>query len=296
MYATLVTSYQLLSRSPHARPRLSRSMFQYSKIWTRMKLDQGQAPMPIFTAVRVKDHNDCNTTKAGQEVSTEITMQKNDLSIDFEKSNSAFNSNGAIGNKYQWWEMNPLEVGSSDEGAWVPTWSYGRLFNSGSSMTTLPEISMSLLLGQATCAPAGPLTGYISTMLATLRKGTIMSYLLSKVNTFIQHKRWEKRWGNPIRGADEPNPLYGRGKRCTSNKAGSTKDWENKKRLKLMDSGLSNNLPNRECDTQNLVTNSPPFTPHSFFSFSTDSFFFLWFCFYRCFHFFCSKSRHNHLL
>lgn len=137
-------------------------------------------------------------------------------------------------------------MGSSDEGAWVPTWSYGRSFNVSSSITTSPEISMSLLLGQATCAPAGPLTGYISTLLATLPKGTVMSYLLLKVNTFIQHKRWEKRWGSLIRGADEPNPLHGRGKRSNFKESESSKDWENKERLKLMDSGLSNNLPNRK--------------------------------------------------
>lgn len=146
--------------------------------------------------------------------------------------------------------MNPLEVGSSDEGAWVPTWAYGRSFVRGSSVSTAPEISLSLLLGQATSAPAGPLTGYITTLLATLPQGTLMSLLLSKVNSFVQQKRWERRWGNPIRGADEPNPLYGHG-RCPT----SDREWEGRGRLKLMDSGLSNNLPNREWGRTTAGTN-----------------------------------------
>lgn len=110
-------------------------------------------------------------------------------------------------------------------------------FVSGKSVSTAPEISLALLLGQATSAPAGPLTGYISTLLATLPRGTIMSTLLARLNDFVMHRRWEKRWGNPIRGADEPNPLYGIGDGGT---------WEPKGRIKLMDGGLSNNLPNRE--------------------------------------------------
>lgn len=112
-------------------------------------------------------------------------------------------------------------------------------------MVNAPEISLSLLLGQVTSAPAGPMSGYVTTILATMPQGTLVSKLLSRLNTFICHKRWEKRWGNPIRGAEEPNPLYGFGPRqsCSLNQM-----WENEGKLKLMDGGISNNLPNRECD------------------------------------------------
>jgi len=32
---------------------------------------------------------------------------------------------------------------------------------------------------------------------------------LGSINAFVRAKRWERRWGNPIRAADEPNPFYG---------------------------------------------------------------------------------------
>lgn len=256
MYATLTTSYQLLSRSPHARPRLSRSTFQFSKMWDRMRLSEGLAPLPIFTAVRVR-HTERDSSaiasippsppkrqETQQDDEQPFVLSNLDRESEAVKARQKVFSDKKGVLDYQWWEMNPLEVGSSDEGAWVPSWSYGRSFDRGSSTSNAPEISLSLLLGQATSAPAGPLTGYISTLLATLPKGTVMSFLLSKINTFVQQKRWEKRWGNPIRGADEPNPLYGIGDRDKESRVNT--QWERKKRIKLMDSGLSNNLPNRE--------------------------------------------------
>lgn len=75
-----------------------------------------------------------------------------------------------------------------------------------------------------------------------------MSRTLALLNDFVRHKRWEKRWGNPICGADEPNPLYGFGSRAESDGRG----WEGRGRLKLMDSGMSNNLPNRACKPASL--------------------------------------------
>ncbi|KAK0531751.1 hypothetical protein OC834_002849 [Tilletia horrida] len=61
-----------------------------------------------------------------------------------------------------------------------------------------------------TSAPAGPLTGYIAALLASLPAGwTLAASLLGWVNTIVRAKRWERRWGNPIRAADEPNPFYG---------------------------------------------------------------------------------------
>ncbi|CAD6945196.1 unnamed protein product [Tilletia controversa] len=115
-----------------------------------------------------------------------------------------------LGVAFQWFEISPIEVGSSDVGAWVPTWSFGRTFLSGRSLSRQPEASLSLLLGQCTSAPAGPLTGYIAALLASLPAGwTLAASLLGWVNTIVRAKRWERRWGNPIRAADEPNPFYG---------------------------------------------------------------------------------------
>lgn len=138
-------------------------------------------------------------------------------------------------------------------------------FVSGRSLNRLPEQSLSLFLGLCTSAPAGPLTGYLSGLLASIPTGTIMSSLLSALNNFVMHKRWERRWGNPIRAADEPNFLYGHSTSelpaPSSDKGGTgshssadvdhgavthSSRWESAGRIKLMDSGMSNNLPNRK--------------------------------------------------
>jgi hypothetical protein len=79
-------------------------------------------------------------------------------------------------------------------------------------------------------------TGYVSALIASLPVDTWASIALGKLNTFIQHRRFERRWGNLIRAADEPNPLVGE----------EAVGWERKRRLKLFDAGLANNLPSRE--------------------------------------------------
>ena len=69
---------------------------------------------------------------------------------------------------FQWFEMTPFEVGCDELEAWVPAWSFGRPFLEGKSTMQLPEQSLSLLLGLATGAPAGPLSSYIATIKRSL--------------------------------------------------------------------------------------------------------------------------------
>ncbi|CEH11934.1 phospholipase a2 [Ceraceosorus bombacis] len=209
LYATMTTSYQFLSRSPQARPRLSRSTFQWSRVFSRSALHDGAQPMPILTAVR------------------------RDLAVQTPP--------------YQWWEATPIEIGSPEKGAWIPSWSFGRIFERGECKRRLPEMSLALLLGYCTSAPAGPLSGYISALLATLPEETLARNLLSRLNAFVQRQRFEKMWGNPIRAADEPNPLWrGRAPKLdavTHIGQSAATGLESAPRLKLMDSGLANNLP-----------------------------------------------------
>jgi phospholipase A2 len=149
---------------------------------------------------------------------------------------------------FQWFEISPLEIGSSQAQGYIPTWSWGRSFVSGKSVGRPPEQSLSLLLGQCTSAPAGPLTGYISALLASLPKGTIMSRLLLLLNDFVRMKKWERLWGNPIRAGHDPNPFYGHNeleaKQTPKDGAAKISKWETEGRIRLMDSGMSNNLPN----------------------------------------------------
>jgi phospholipase A2 len=231
LYGTLTTTYQFLSRQPGAR--LSRATFQFSKVWTRSGIDQGIEPMPIFTAVRrapkdssgVKPHTDSSLSR-GQPPKRALTQHQTKVSdaiLHHQNPRAAqlkpnlppdhgpvepLDSSLTKG-FFQWFEISPLEVGSPDVQGYIPTWSWGRSFVSGHSVGRPPEQSLSLLLGQCTSAPAGPLTGYISALLASLPNGTAMSRLLLLLNDFVRMKNWESLWGNPIRAGHDPNPFYG---------------------------------------------------------------------------------------
>jgi phosphopantetheinyl transferase (holo-ACP synthase) len=220
LYATLITTYQFLSRQPGAR--LSRATFQLSKLWTRSGLNVASEPMPIFTAVRrapknapgVKANRDSSISK-GQPPTRSLTQHDSDYlrmrsirGTSTPRTTESSQGNGL----FQWFEMSPLEIGCAETQRYVPTWAWGRTFVSGKSVDRKPEQSMSLLLGQCTSAPAGPLTAYISALLASIPKGTIMSQILFAANKVASMKRWERLWANPIRAGHDPNPFYGMGK------------------------------------------------------------------------------------
>lgn len=235
LYATLTTTYQFLSREPRAR--LSRASFQFSKVWSRSGVSSGCEPLPIFTAVRVapqdapgvRPHTDSllskgqppkralsqHQTAASKALTEDSTLARTPTSEAAMSQGSLIDGRTdvfavpAAKGYFQWFEATPLEVGSADVQGYIPTWAWGRPFVSGRSLDRRPEQSLSLLLGQCTSAPAGPLTGYISALLASLPKGTAMSRILLFLNNFVRMKRWERRWGNPIRAGDEPNPFYG---------------------------------------------------------------------------------------
>lgn len=246
LYATLTTTYQFLSRQPGSK--LSRAALQFSKVWKRASLAHGAEPMPILTAVRrappnepgVEPHADSSISK-GQPPERAMKQHESDLStmIPFNGQNHSppnFHDNldSSLPNGFfQWMEISPVEVGNADIKSYIPTWSWGRTFQSGKSIDRCPEQSLSLILGQCTSAPAGPITGYISALLASLPKGTLMSRALLLLNKFARMKRWESFWGNPIRAGHDPNPFYGH-----------APEWERQTKIRLMDGGMSNNLPN----------------------------------------------------
>ena len=252
LYATLTTTYQFLSREPRAR--LSRATFQFSKVWTRSGLDKGQEPLPLLTAVRrapqdssgVKPHTDSSNSRGRppeQALKQHETHVPSIMHIGKRLEDDVPDSTLANG-FFQWFEISPIEVGSPDAQAYIPTWSWGRTFVSGRSFGRSPEQHLSLLLGQCTSAPSGPLTGYISALLASLPKGTFMSRVLLLLNNFVRMKRWEKLWGNPIRAGQDPNPFYGLNYNQNSSSDPDKAKWESQGRMRLMDSGMSNNLPN----------------------------------------------------
>ncbi|BDC34731.1 hypothetical protein Noda2021_06890 [Candidatus Dependentiae bacterium Noda2021] len=52
-----------------------------------------------------------------------------------------------IGQPEEWYEFTPYEVGSAWQGAYIPSWAFGRKFNNGVSVDFSPEQSFGFLLG-----------------------------------------------------------------------------------------------------------------------------------------------------
>ncbi|KAI9155548.1 Cytosolic phospholipase A2 [Paramyrothecium foliicola] len=217
LYATLTTTYQFISREPRAR--LSRATFQWSKVWKRSGIDRGLEPMPFLTAVRkapknstgVKPHTDSSISK-GQP--PELALAQHQMPVaDALMSRRPRKMQRADSyvppGFFQWFEVSPLEIGSPDARGYIPTWAWGRTFAAGQSIGRAPEQSLSLMLGQCTSAPAGPLTAYIDALLASMPKGTAMSRALMMFNNFIRSNKLSGLWGNPIRAGHDPNPFYG---------------------------------------------------------------------------------------
>ncbi|KAK8022296.1 phospholipase A2 [Apiospora rasikravindrae] len=256
IYATLTSTYQLLSREPGAK--LSRATFQFSRVWEHAGIDRGLEPMPLLTAARkapknapgVKPHWDSSLSKGPppSQALAQHTTEASDTVIrsrrgptDADKKAVAGADSPFAKGFFQWFEISPLEVGSPEAQAYVPTWSYGRTFVSGRSVASrrLPEQSLSLMLGQCTSAPAGPLTGYISALLATMPRRTAMTRWLLLFNDCVLRPLTRRGflWGNLIRAGHDPNPFYGFD-------GARSKEWEAETRHRLMDGGMSNNLPN----------------------------------------------------
>ncbi|CAG1960804.1 unnamed protein product [Fusarium graminearum] len=271
LYSTLTATYQLLSREP--KGRLSRATFQWSKLWQRSGIDKALEPMPILAAVRRVPRYSYEP----KTISAKATAIQNDniaRNMDPMHRDSKNKPKTSSKKLFQYFEISPLEIGSADLNRYVPTWSWGRTFVSGHSVDRRPEQSFSLLLGQCTGAPAGPLTECIKALLVSIPKDTVMARLVAMLNRFLQSKRLEGFWGNPIRAGHDPNPFYGLEKPAvarehtsehsscrsqaaepevanrrgpvtmTASSAVNFPPWEAQGRTRLMDCGMANNLPN----------------------------------------------------
>ncbi|KAG5752156.1 hypothetical protein H9Q70_005210 [Fusarium xylarioides] len=279
LYSTLTATYQLLSREP--KGRLSRATFQWSKIWHRSGIDKGLEPMPLLAAVRrvPKYSYEPKTISAK---ARDVKEQPTSRQLDSVEGNDQANPTNPVQRRtkklFQYFELSPLEVGSPDLNRYVPTWAWGRTFISGHSVDRRPEQSFSLLLGQCTSAPAGPLAECIKALLVTIPKNTMVARLVTLFNNLLQSKHFEGFWGNPIRAGHDPNPFYGlerpvgmrehtsdhsmytsqvarqhqRGMHSSDKSVSdpaalqsySLSPWEAQGRTRLMDSGMANNLPN----------------------------------------------------
>lgn len=192
----------------------------------RVNLQEGRHPMPIYTAVRHEIPANEAVTEAEQrgEEFKEAAKEK--------AKREAW---------FQWFEFTPYEVFCEEFLAGIPTWALGRHFNRGHNVVEenglrLPEMRLPLMLGiwgSAFCATLSHYYEEIKPALATMAGFDHIDSLLSQNHDDLVKLR-------PIDPASVPNFVYGMQGQLPPTCPDSLPQ---KKRLELMDAGMSNNLP-----------------------------------------------------
>lgn len=192
----------------------------------RFYIENGQHPMPIYTAVRheipLEEEEDAGVTDS--KALKERVKEK-------AKKEAWF----------QWIEMHPWEVGCEEFGAWIPTWSFGRPFNEGRNQvmdtgTALPEIRQTLLLGIWGSAFTATLSHYYK----EIRPLMVGITGFSGLEELLEEKNQDLVKIHPIDPATIPNWAYGMRKLLQASCPDSVFRNDH---LQLMDAGMSNNLP-----------------------------------------------------
>lgn len=140
VYGTLVSSRLYVADEGAKSPRpLSLATLKTST--QRQYMDDGSHPLPIYTTVR----HDLPTP----EELAELEKRNASKGLQSSKGDSAGSDTNGMASKasWTWFETTPYEVGSDKLGAFVPTWSLGRVFDNGKSTERVPELGVPVLSG-----------------------------------------------------------------------------------------------------------------------------------------------------
>lgn len=191
----------------------------------RVNLMDGAHPLPIYTAVRheipvLEDEN----TKGHKKPTPEQLMRKS--------RNEAW---------FQWFEFTPYEFFCEELNAGIPTWALGRHFYAGRSEVTseylpIPELRIPGLMGVWGSAFCATLSHYYKEI-RPLVKGLAG---FGGVDSLIQGKNQDLIRVHPIDPAGIPNYVMGMKDQLPDSCPESI--FRNN-HLRLMDAGMSNNLP-----------------------------------------------------
>ncbi|CBQ70198.1 conserved hypothetical protein [Sporisorium reilianum SRZ2] len=199
---------------------LKKEWFKFSRCTTTMRLDEGRNPLPILTAVwHERTWKDWSAPSAPHPA-------------DDDTDSRAW---------WQWFTFTPFDFGCDSLPFFIPLWSFGRHFSSGRSTERTPELSLSLILGLCTSAPAAPLSAYLGTLYRNLPHGAFGDKLRSWADGWsAAHAHQKQRLENhhPVHAQNEPNPLF--------DAQDAERKWrglENSPRLHLVDAGMANNEP-----------------------------------------------------
>lgn len=149
VYGTLVSSRLYLSdddesgstgrnEGPAPRP-LSLATLKTST--QRQYMDDGSHPLPIYTTVR----HDLPLPEELAEAEKKAEQQQQ--TTNSKRPNSSGTEPVAAKLSWTWFETTPYEVGSDKLGAFIPTWSLGRVFENGKSTERVPELGVPVLSG-----------------------------------------------------------------------------------------------------------------------------------------------------
>ncbi|CAG8696624.1 16018_t:CDS:2, partial [Racocetra fulgida] len=154
-----------------------------------------------------------------------------------------------VDDHFQWYEVTPYEMGTEEVAAYIPTWAFGRKFESGKSITKTPEQNLSLMIGVDFnllfslfgSAPSAPLLFEINQLELALGNGwaktefkNLYEHAMKKMGE-DQQRIFEGH--QPVPPPKNHNFLYHLDP--PPYKLGVT----NSKTLSLMDAGVSNDSP-----------------------------------------------------
>ncbi|KAL1900024.1 hypothetical protein Cpir12675_001129 [Ceratocystis pirilliformis] len=182
----------------------------------------GQAPMPIYTAVRheIPKLDDDNGNRASTEHEKAVAKKE------------AW---------FQWFEITPYEFFCEEFSAGIPTWALGRRFNKGLDVPQedgfhLPEIRMPLLMGvfgSAFCATLNHYYREIQPIMRSISGFTALDQIVTGRSDDLSKV-------HPIEPATLPNFAYGMHGQLAKT---TPESILNSEYIQLMDAGMSNNLP-----------------------------------------------------
>ncbi|GAA5895812.1 hypothetical protein JCM8208_005094 [Rhodotorula glutinis] len=216
VYGVLVSTRLYVASSALPPPPQQLSLHTMKTSAQRDFIDDGGAPLPIYTTVRhdIPPPSELEKLEKESEDKAKEMVQKAE---------------------YTWFETTPFEVGSDKLAAWIPTWALGRVFDGGKSAERVPELGVPVLSGIYASAFSASLFSYWS----EIRPLLVAMPLFSKIDDFVKSNAYKLDIIHPLPPAELPNFLYNL--RTLPSSVPSSLATE--RTLGFADAGINLNLP-----------------------------------------------------
>jgi cytosolic phospholipase A2 len=194
----------------------------------RHNIARGAHPLPIYTAVR-------------HEIPVEETADDKGENLENHRPSKATKEQAKKEAWFQWFEMTPYELWCEELEAGIPSWSVGRHFNNGKDVALedglrAPEAKLSLFMGIWGSAFCATLSHYYTEVRPVLK--SIIGF--ASLDGMIEERNEDLSKVHPIDPAAIPNYVVGMKHLLPKTCPESLFKTDH---IKLMDAGMSNNLP-----------------------------------------------------